>query len=195
MRRDFAFPTREFEIYTPLTFDPEELVNRMNYSYLAVARLRPGVSVEQAQAELSALAAQIEREHPKENEGIGAEVAPMLADTVAAVRTPLYVLLAAVAAMLLIGCANLANLLLARALVRQRELAVRAALGAARGRLIRQSITELVPMLAAGGALGVLAAAWTIDARRAAAAGRPPARRERRPASAGAARSAPRRWR
>ncbi len=119
----------------------------------------------------------------------------MLADTVAAVRTPLYVLLAAVAAMLLIGCANLANLLLARALVRQRELAVRAALGAARGRLIRQSITELVPMLAAGGALGVLAAAWTIDARRAVAAGRPPAGRERRPASAGAARSAPRRWR
>jgi len=164
MRRDFAFPTREFEIYTPLTFDPEELVNRRNYSYLAVARLRPGISVEQAQAELSALAWQIEREHPKTNEGIGAEVAPMLADTIAAVRTPLYVLLAAVAAMLLIGCANLANLLLARALVRQRELAVRAALGAARGRLIRQSITELVPILAAGGALGVLAAAWTIDA-------------------------------
>jgi putative ABC transport system permease protein len=164
MRRDFAFPTREFEIYTPLTFDPEELVNRMNYSYLAVARLRPGISVEQAQAELSALALQMEREHPKTNEGIGAEVVPMLADTVAAVRTPLYVLLAAVAAMLLIGCANLANLLLARALVRQRELAVRAALGAARGRLIRQSITELVPILAAGGALGVLAAAWTIDA-------------------------------
>jgi predicted permease len=164
MRRDFAFPTRDYEIYTPLTFDPQELVNRMNYSYLAVARLRPGVSVQQAQAELSTLASQIEREHPKENESIGAEVVPMLDDTVASVRTPLYVLLAAVAAMLLIGCANLANLLLARALVRQRQLAVRAALGAARGRLIRQSITELVPMLAIGGALGVVAAAWTIAA-------------------------------
>src|SRR6185295_15712899 len=164
MRRDFAFPTRDYEIYTPLTFDPEELVNRMNYSYLAVARLRPGVSVEQAQAELSTLASQIEREHPKENEGIGAAVAPMLDDTVAAVRAPLFVLLAAVAAMLLIGCANLANLLLARALVRQRELAVRAALGASRGRLILQAVAELVPMIAAGGGLGLLAATIAVDA-------------------------------
>jgi putative ABC transport system permease protein len=100
----------------------------------------------------------MEREHPKENNGIGTAVVPMLADAVAAVRTPLYVLLAAVAAMLLIGCANLANLLLARALARQRELAVRAALGAARGRLILQSVAELVPVLVAGGALGLFAA-------------------------------------
>ena len=163
MRRDFAFPTRDYEIYTPLTFDPEELVNRMNYSYLAVARLRPGVSVEQAQAELSTLASQIEREHPKENEGIGAAVAPMLDDTVAAVRAPLFVLLAAVAAMLLIRCANLANLLLARALVRQRELAVRAALGASRGRLVAQAIAELAPIVAVGGAIGVIAGAWALD--------------------------------
>ncbi len=163
MRRDFAFPSREYQIYTPLTFDPEELVNRMNYSYLAVARMKPGVSAEQAQAEMDVLSAEIEREHPRENEGIGALVAPMLADTVSTVRTPLYILLAAVAAMLLIGCANLTNLLVARAIVRQRELAVRAALGAARARLIMQSIGELVPMLVAGGALGLVGAAWVID--------------------------------
>jgi putative ABC transport system permease protein len=85
-------------------------------------------------------------------------------ETVASFRTPLYVLLAAVVAILLIGCANLANLLLARALVRQRELAIRAALGAGRVRLVTQSIAELLPMLAAGGALGFVAAVWAIDA-------------------------------
>lgn len=164
MRRDFAYPSREFEIYVPLTFDPEELVNRLNYSYLAVARLKPDATVAQAQAELSVLAAQIERDHPATNQGIGAVVAPMLDDTVTGVRTPLYVLLAAVGAMLLIGCANLANLLLARALARQRELALRAALGATRGRLVLQSIAELLPMLVAGGTLGFLAAAAAVDA-------------------------------
>jgi putative ABC transport system permease protein len=164
MRRDFAFPSREFDIYTPLTFDPQDLVDRMNYSYLAVARLKPGVTVARAQAEASVLAAQMAAEHPRENTGIGAEVVPMLADTVASVRTPLYVLLGAVAAMLLIGCANLANLLLARALSRGRELAMRAALGASRRRLILQSVAELVPMLVAGGAVGLAAAAAAIDA-------------------------------
>ena len=78
MRADFAFPTRDYQIYTPLTFDPQELVNRMNYSYLSVARLKPGVSIEQAQAEMDVLSAQIEREHPQENDGIGADVVPML---------------------------------------------------------------------------------------------------------------------
>jgi putative ABC transport system permease protein len=164
MRPDFAFPTREFQIYTPLTFDPAELVNRMNYSYLAVARLKPGVPLTEAQSEMTVLSTQIEHEHPNANEGIGAEVVPMLDDTVSTVKTSLYILLAAVAAMLLIGCANLANLLVARALVRQRELAVRAALGAARARLIMQSVGELVPMLVIGGALGLLGAAWVIGA-------------------------------
>jgi putative ABC transport system permease protein len=88
----------------------------------------------------------------------------MLDDTVAGVRTPLYVLLAAVGAMLLIGCANLANLLLARALVRRRELSLRAALGASRLRLILQSIAELLPMLAAGGVLGLLTASTAVGA-------------------------------
>src|SRR3954469_7272613 len=163
MRENFAYPTREYQIYVPLSFDPQDLVDRANYSFLSVARLEPGVSVQQAQAEMNTISADLEREYPRANDGIGAEVVPMLGDAVSAVRTPLYVLLAAVAAMLLIGCANLANLLVARALARQRELSVRAALGASRARLIAQSIGELLPMLAAGGAIGLVAAAWAID--------------------------------
>ncbi len=167
------------------SFDPQDLVDRRNYSFLSVARLKPGITVQQAQAELALLSAQMEREHPKENDGIGTAVVPMLADTVAAVRTPLYVLLAAVAAMLLIGCANLANLLLARALARQRELAVRAALGAARGRLILQSVAELVPMLVAGGALGLFAALLGHQGDGAVVALRPASGREHRARLAG----------
>jgi putative ABC transport system permease protein len=163
MREDFAFPTRAYQIYVPLTFDPQELTNRTDYSFFSVARLKPGVTAQEAQAEMDLLSAQLEHDHPRENEGIGAEVAPVLNDTVSRVRTPLYVLLAAVGVMLLIGCANLANLLVTRALSRKRELAVRAALGAGRARLMAQSIGELLPMLAAGGALGLLGAAWAIE--------------------------------
>jgi putative ABC transport system permease protein len=164
LREGFAYPTREYQIYVPLTFNPAELVSRMNYNYLAVGRLENGVTLNQARAELNVLSAQIEREHPREAAGIGAGAEPMLADTVGGVRTPLYILLGAVVTMLLIGCANLANLLLARALGRARELAMRAALGASRGRLIMQSMSEIAPMLAAGGAVGLLAAAVAIEA-------------------------------
>src|SRR5262249_10181771 len=164
MRPDFAFPSRAFQIYVPLTFNPDDLVTRLNYSYLAVARLKPGVSLDQAQAEMTLISQQLEREHPGENDGIGTEVVPMHADTVGAVRRPLYVLLASVAAMLLIGCANLTNLLVARSLSRQRELSVRAALGASRRRLVAQAMMELAPMFAVGGVLGLLAASWGIRA-------------------------------
>ena len=164
MGPDFAFPSRDYQLWTPHTFDPTELVTRANYSYLAVARLKPGVTLEQANADLSAMMRQLEREYPKANTGVGAFAVPVLDDTVASVRTPLYLLLAAVLAMLLIGCANLANLLLARALARQRELAVRAALGASRRRLIGQSIAELLPLLSIGGTLGVALAWWAVDA-------------------------------
>jgi putative ABC transport system permease protein len=121
------------------------------------------VTLERVNGELGAIMTQLEREFPAQA-GIGAIAVPILADTVAAVRTPLYILMAAVLAMLLIGCANLANLLLARALARQRELAMRAALGASRGRLVGQSIAELMPLLIAGGGLGLLTGAWAIGA-------------------------------
>jgi putative ABC transport system permease protein len=162
MGPDFAFPSRDYQIWAPHTFDPNELVTRAAYNYVAVARLKPGVSVEQANADLAAMMSQLEREFPQQV-GIGAVAVPVLADTVAAVRMPLYILLAAVIAMLLIGCANLANLLLARALARQRELAVRAALGASRARLVGQSVAELLPLLTVGGAVGLALAFWAVN--------------------------------
>jgi putative ABC transport system permease protein len=161
---DFAYPSREYQIYHPLTFDPQELVNRANYSYLSVARLKKGVTIERARAEMDLISAQIAKDHPRENDGIGTLVLPMLEDAFEAVRAPLYLLLAAVLAMLLIGCANLANLLIARAQARQRELAVRAALGAGRLRLVTQSVMELMPMLLLGGVLGVVGAVWAVGA-------------------------------
>jgi putative ABC transport system permease protein len=164
MRADFAYPTRDYQIWTPLTFDPADLVSRLNYSFMAVGRLQDGVTLQQARAELTLIARQLEREHPIPNAGTGVEVVPMLDDVVAAVRKPLYLLLGGVLAMLLVGCANLANLLFARALARQRELVVRAALGAGAARLFAQSIAEVVPMVTAGGVLGVLGAAWLLRA-------------------------------
>jgi len=163
MGRGFQYPTREFVLWTPLTIDPDDFQTRSNYAYVVVARLKPGVTIAEAQIELNVISSRLAREYPATNAGIGAEVVPMLDDTIAVVRTPLFVLLAAVAAILFIGCANLANLLVARSLARSRDLAVRAALGASRLRLIRQSIAELVPMLAAGGALGFAAAAWILN--------------------------------
>jgi putative ABC transport system permease protein len=164
MGPDFAYPSRDYQIWTPHTFDPDELVTRAAYNYLAVARIKPRVTLDQVNGDLTTIMAQLEREFPKSNTGIGAIAVPVLADTVDTVRTPLYVLLAAVVTMLLIGCANLANLLVARALARQRELAVRAALGASQARLVGQSIAELVPLITSGGALGILLGAWAVDA-------------------------------
>jgi putative ABC transport system permease protein len=164
MQPEFAFPSRDFEIYVPLTFDPDDLISRLNYSFMAVGRLKSGVSIEHAQAEISLISDQLEREHPRENEGIGAVLVPLHEDTVGNVRRPLLVLLASVVAMLLIGCANLTNLILARSLARRNELALRSALGASRRRLVAQSIGELVPIFAAGGTLGLLITTWGVSA-------------------------------
>jgi putative ABC transport system permease protein len=154
----FAYPSREFELWVPLTVNPEEYRTRLGYNFLSVGRLRPGVSVAQAQAEMNAISAQLAQQYPDSNRDIGAIVESMRSDLVKDVRRPLLTLLAAVGSLLLIGCASLANLLIARAVSRSAELALRSALGATRGRLLRQAITELVPLLAAGGAAGLLLA-------------------------------------
>ncbi len=154
------------DAWVPMAFAPDEVTNdNRGAHYLSViGRLKPGVTAEQATAEMRVLAAQLAKQYPDSNKGWSAFVVPLLDYNVRDLRGVLYTLLGAVACVLLIACANIANLLLARATARHREISIRAALGAGRGRLIRQLLTESVVLALGGGLLGVLVARWGLDA-------------------------------
>jgi putative ABC transport system permease protein len=160
---DFRAPFFAPEIFRPLRLNPAR-ASRGNIELQMIARLRPGVPLERAQAEMSAVGNALAQEYPETDKGSTIRITQLHDEVTGDVRTPLMALLGAVLLVLLIACANIASLLLARASVRAREMAVRTALGAARTRIVRQLLTESVLLGVAGGVAGLLLSSWLLDA-------------------------------
>jgi putative ABC transport system permease protein len=163
MAPGFDFPESTAVWYPAHTIDPEN-THRAGHNYRAVGRLKPGVTIEQARAQMNAISARLEQLYPATNGGKGVAVDRMQDALVHNVRFTLYVLLGAVGVVLLIACANMANLLLAKSTSRTREMAIRAAVGASRGRIVRQLIVESAVLSTVAGVAGLILAVWGVEA-------------------------------
>jgi predicted permease len=160
----FEFALRSADLWRPYQPTEAQLTRRFMHGTNLIGRLKSGVSAQQAQSELAVIASRIEHEHNQSHAGTGVRLVPLQEQVTGQVKPILLVLLAAVGFVLLIACANVASLMLTRSISRQKEVAIRAALGASRWRVARQLLTESVLLSLAGGAAGLLIAYWGVDA-------------------------------
>lgn len=166
MPAGFRFPGELFEkaeLWVPLNLEPAEAANRATHGLFVIARLKPQVPLATAQSEVSTIASGLQQEYQASNAGWGAKLTPLREQIVGDVRPSLLILLGAVSLVLLIACVNVANLLIARATARQREIAIRMAIGASRGRMIQQLLTESLVLAALSSVLGLVLAVCGIS--------------------------------